>query len=924
MKRKSIITILVASAMLLVGCDNKQTPPPNISLEEFKTAINEGILGTQTYSANIYTKYPSQSQELISFNMYSVNDDAIFEDKDPYFYNGYIRQKNQGIVDFEMLQSGSAVIPGEIYAADSTMKIHDFYPAAPSNVFANLDSYTKVKNNVFQSDDIDAMAVIANLGMGIYAMRISNPEYFTVTVSKDYSKVTVKATFIDNYQSEEPGALPDTFVQEPVDITVTFTNIGTTSFPSIEEYVANPDYIFPTPTGWSESDLAILKNHFNDEVPPFVEGLSYAYELKSKGAGNTYYALLVDYASGDLSTSYGSVLSGLDFEPVNSMTYQKVVEDELARHTYEIAMTFYDPDDVMDEQTGEKWGNWYPNGVFQIKFSYKESMLAEVNSVLDLVSYLENVDAGRFFMFDEVNSATKVTKFSDGTVVANQGEGGDLYHFVAPTGYATFKIHFSYEDAVTFMAAEEEYLESCSELTKSTNTLAHTEMYGSEDTITVFQFTMVSSYNESNYPGFVEIRVRIAHNFYDAHKNDPRPDKVRINYQVLNQNGVDVTSLAINSSSKLPLKAEKNTLVNLSTVLNNGYTFVRYEPAEPEESEKTVAAQVEAGTFVVTNAISSFTSPNYDFTIVIHVNELDPSIARLESISVVDLTTNYLIGQTYNFDGRVMAHYSNEDDVDVTDRAIISGDTVNTGVEGRYDIVITFTDDNGQTASKTVAIYVRPNPTYRINVKPVDGITVQITMPSSGQAEKDTQVRFKISSGQDLMEEVAVLTLSGSTVPVDYLIMGNQYKFDMPEEDVVIVPVKKNSVDTLVGSYSTYIPMTTQGYYNKYILTFNSDGTGTYVRDWHNSSPTQYTLNFTYTISGTNITVKLVGFENGASNSSFQSGYRLFVSSQVADEENPEFENLNPTGVRNSNYKITFSLVDSNGDIANTIGFYRE
>ena len=629
-----------------------------------------------------------------------------------------------------------------------------------------------------------------------------------------------------------------------------------------------------------------------------------------------------------MSSTYSSVLTGLDFEPVNDTLYRKEVTDAQSKHTYDIEMTFYGPNDVMDAQTGEKWGYYYPSGVFQIKFSYKKTALAQVKSVLDLVSYLEGVDVSRFFMFDEVNSAATVTNFTDGTVIANQGEGGDLYHFTAPTGYATFKVHFSYEDAVTFVSAEEEYLDSCSELSKSTNSLAHTEMYGSDDTITVFQFTMISSYDASTYPGFVEIRVRIAHNFYDDHKNDPRPDKVRINYQVLNQNDEDVTSSAINNSSNLPLKAEKNSTVNLSTVLNNGYSFVRYEPVEPEESEKTVTAQITAGSFVNTNASSLFTAPSYDFTMVIRVNELDPSIPRLESITVEDLTTEYYIGDTYSFDGKVIAHYSTGD-VDVTSQAEIGDDIINMNVEDRYDVAISFTDEHGQTASTVVKIYVREKQVvkYRFDVKPVTGVSISIVYPTSEmKSEPDHEVRFKVTEGEELLQEIKVITASGSEVTVDYRfnLQGKQYYFSMPEEDVTIIPIKKSDVDSLVGSYSAYIPMTTQGYYNKYILTFNSDGTGTYVRDWHNASPVQYTLNFTYTVSGTGITVKLVGFENGASNSSFQAGYRLFVSSQVADSENPDFENLNPTGVRNSNYKVTFSLVDSNGDIANTISFYRE
>ena len=926
MKRKSILTILVASAMMIVGCNKNGGPSaPDIPLEEFVTAIEEGILETQTYSTNIKTRYKGDNTDTTNFNMYCINDDAIFDDSDPYFYNGYIRQKNQGIVDFQMLQNGAVVMPGEFYATDPEMKIHDFYPAAPSNVFSHLDGYAKVKKNIFKSEDTYAMAVIANLGLGIYAMRVMNPEYFTVTINKDHSKVVVNAEFIDNFQSEEPGALPDTFIQIPVNITLTFTDIGISNFPSIEGYVANPDYVYPTPTSWSETDLEILKRNFNDVAPMFVPGLSYAYEVQARGVGNNYYALLIDYASGDLTNIYGALLT--DFEKIGESTYQKAVDDELrhAKYTYQIQMKFYDPDDVMDPKTGEKWGFCYPNGVFEAKFSYSMSLVDSIKTLQDLSSYLEVVDVARFFQFDDVNAATEVKNFEDGTVLANQREEGDIFHFYAPTGYKTFRVKFSFDDAVKFYAAQEEYMEECGDLSRSSMSLAHTVMWSTNDTFTVFQYTQVSDFNESTYPGYVEIRVAITYDFYEAHKNDERPEKFKINYMVLNQDDEDVTSDALSKNSVLPFKVVKNTTVNVFAQLNNGYTFKQYEPVEPEEGPKTVQEQIISGTFIANIPMSSFVAPNYDFTMVIRVEELDPSIHRLESISVIDLTTEYRVGGTYSFDGKVIANYS-DGGYDVTSQATIVDGNVNTSVEDVYVISISFVDEYGQSAYTTVKIYVRANPTYRINVKPVDGVTIQVTYPTSGQSAPESEVRFKVTEGEDLLHDIKVFTVSAIEISVDYRMtfQGKQYYFEMPEEDVVITPIKASESVQLEGSYSTYVELATVGYYNKYTLTFNSDGTGTYVREWHNGNPTTYTLYFSYVVKGSNITVKLEGFKDSADNSSFVSGYRLFVSSKITDPEDPEWTNTNPTGVINDNYSVKFSLVNSDGDIVNIIDFYRE
>ena len=925
MKHKSLLTILIASSMMVVGCNKENPTGPNISLDEFKTAISEGILGTQNYSAHITARFKGDSEDYSNFNMYNINDDAIFDDASSYFYNGYIRQKDQGIVDFQMLKAGEAVIPGEFYATDPNMDMHDFYPAAPSNIFADLNTYSKNIDNKFKSTDTHAMAVIANLGLGLHAMWASNPTDFTVIVNKDFSKVEVKSEFIYNYQSEEAGNLDNTFVQTPVYINVTFTSIGTTSFPSIEAYVENPDYVFPTPTAWSEADIEMLKNNFNKEVPPFIEGLSYAYEMKTKGTGNNFYTLVVDYASGDLSSAYGQALEGLGFSPVNQTTkYQKAIEEEQSktRHVYTVEMIYHNPDEVMDPETGEKWGFCYPNGVFEAKFSYKRIINIEVKTVQDLMSYLEGIDVSQFFVLDDVNAASEVKGFSDGTVIANQSEEKEVYYFSAPTGTGTFKIYLSYADALKFYNGQKEYLASCSDLSFSESSLFGVEIYSSDDGYTLFQLLRLKGFNESTYPGYVEMRVKISHEFYEAHCNDRPASKIRINYKVLNQEDKDVTADALSYSSTFALKAEKNSTVNLSAALNNGYTFVQYEPVEPEESDKTVQAQIEAGTFVNTNAISSFVAPTYDFTMVIRVNELDPSIGRLSSISVEGQTTQYIVGQSYSFNGRVMAHYTTGD-VDVTSQAIISDNNVNTSKAGTYDVLVSFTDENGQSASTTIKIKVVPATTYKVNVKPVPGVEI---LTSSATSLPGNEITFTVTQGESLIHEMKVFGVSGTEVTLNYREENGDkvYYFEMPSEEVVITPIKEVSTDTLVGSYSIMIPMTTAGYYNKYTITFNSDGTGSYSREWHNGNPTTYNLYFSYVVSGSNITVQLTGFDNGVDNINFQAGYRLFVSSTVVDPENPDFKNLNPTGVRNNKYSVTFSLVNSSGDIANTVNFYRE
>jgi len=477
----------------------------NMSVDEVTNYFAGNVLSVLNYSSHIHSQLADDPNPFAEFNIYSLNDDAIFDDYDDYFYSGFIRQKGQGIVDFQMLKGGSLVIPGTFYATNPGISMHRLYPIAPANILAcDITSAVEGENNVFISTSFDGMAILANLGLGLYAQVAEAPVDYKITVRED--NVTINSTFILRYIDDITGA----HVEVNCDVDFTISSVGQTEYLSVESYAFDPYYVYQNPTEWSDNDIEFIKARFNNQLPPFMDKLSYSYEVIQGVSSGVYCAQVMDYFSGDLSSIYGPVLIKYGYSKVNDYEYVKVIKNVEAKKEdiYRVIMLFKDNDK-----------EFYPNGVFQTKFVYTDRPLEEIVSLKLLKEYLEGADVAKFFKFNGLNEDSVVAGFFDGTANANALAGEDLYKFVATSSSKSFKIKFSYADAVKFIAAEKEFLNSFEDLNYSQMPLLQTFMYCTDDGDTQFQFVDTTTNGESSYPGYIEMRIKISNAFYNAHKS---------------------------------------------------------------------------------------------------------------------------------------------------------------------------------------------------------------------------------------------------------------------------------------------------------------------------------------------------------------------------------------------------------------------
>ena len=405
-------------------------------------ALRQAVLENHNYTASIVSKLADEEGDFVNFNLFNINDKALFEDYDTYFFNGYVQIKDKGIMDFQMVKSGSAVITDTFYLTNPALGVSSMYPAAMEHVFDSA-TFEKTGNNEFSSDDYHAMAIMATLGISIGAEISSAPASFKAQVSNDRSAYRLLATFVVNYQDPNiPGSTDDSFRQVDLDVAITVYNIGLTHNQAIESFLDNPG-VYEAPTSWSEDDIASLSPYFNKTTPPFVEGLSYAYNCKTTSVSEGHKtAYLVDGASGDLRQSYGQTLLDNSFAKINDNEYLKTVDDEerglLCK--YKVVMRFDDPE--ARDSDGNLYGEYFPNGRFAAKFFYYEEIKSPVTDIASLNAYFAKTGVKDFLRPILGPDSASVTGFKNGTDAANQNAEFDQYAFVAPSTSGYFSVYF--------------------------------------------------------------------------------------------------------------------------------------------------------------------------------------------------------------------------------------------------------------------------------------------------------------------------------------------------------------------------------------------------------------------------------------------------------------------------------------------------
>ena len=371
--------------------DMSQPSPENEELKKFNELV-AAIKSNHNYTLSIHSLAEGFEDQELNYHRYNLNNKAWYHDSSEYFdAEGIIYQKDQGYVSFA--KNVDYVIPMSLaddfdYETDpriftSTNKnlgISDLTEVIGENLFIGdyqQDASNKAK---FKTTSIDNRAVAAYftqyyayIPLGSLQIADSMDAVVDVTNSSITLELKYSLYYYDVVECEAPGV-----------ITIKLENVGSTSDEVLENYIADPSYVFEAPTSWPEGMDSIFNELYNRVTPTLPSGLSYASVCEKILYDGFYYAGIQDLNSGDLRISYGQALENEGFTKVSSDSYKKVEINGVDTVTYKVIMKYNDASTL------------YPNGEMKILFRADKSSgvfasIADFNAYLSIKKYDELV-----------------------------------------------------------------------------------------------------------------------------------------------------------------------------------------------------------------------------------------------------------------------------------------------------------------------------------------------------------------------------------------------------------------------------------------------------------------------------------------------------------------------------------------------------
>lgn len=930
-------------------------------VDSFEKAINS-IKTNHNYSAHLNNQWANETEPFVDYNFYNIDDNAMFDDFNAYFYSGYLKQKGQGIVTFQLNKTATTtggLVLGNFVATNLERTISDIYTLAVEHLVDKTFTYDET-DKIYKSTSMDAMAVLANLAFGDYTSLVSAPEY--ITAKFENNALTFRGVFDINYFDEVE-------VHTTGDVTLVVSNFEKTRNSVLEGYVANPDYTYTAPTEWDSDTIKFFNEEFNGYIPPFIEGLSYAWKSGQSVSEGYYVAMVEDYFGGDLTTKYRQAIEAVGFSEVSNpglIEYKKVVEDENLVHTYSIKMKYYAPTDT--DSSHMQYGYLYPNGVTSIKFLHKQQTKQTIVTVALLNEYISNTAVGQYFPKFSLADDTRVANFSD---ASNSDE--NMILLLKGTNSAFFNI---YPDTKQHAVEAVEKLVVDLKLLgfEGSSSSSFQQYWLSDDYFSQVKITDPSYSSTWSSSSYLQVRIEITQASLDNWEDEPvtldsisisgqtttfnvgdpfvfdgtvtahysdgteevvtptsytTPDMSQAGQQSVvvsytNSKGetvgtdylitinasevsyainiVQVTGATITVTYPTSLQAKAGTAVNFKVKVDSGYSL---DSVSITSNGKDVSYY---GPNPMTGAYQ-FTMPDGDVTITANVTST--------------VTTQKIVYQVYDTSYNVL----NYNDV------IDSSSALPTNAPENSDVSFNIVTKSGYTFQYVCEVndedaIMTPSFTYHMGtvaleftiVVSIDSVT-PVTLSSialSGQSTAyevnetfsfDGTVTATYSDGSSKtvtptsVSTPDMSTAGSKTVTVSYT-EGDETK----TASYTITVTEKHEESSVYGSYSydreDYKPSNPE-YYDRYIITLNEDGTGTYVREFHNSDPSIKTMSFTYTISGSRITFTFVSGDN----TDAYNGYRLFPYGPSEG-----YTPTNTTGVINADGSISITLYKSGAD----------
>ena len=390
---------------------------PKISvIDSFESAVNS-VKTKHNYSVHLVNQWDTESSPWVEFNMYNIDDDAIYNDYETYFYSGYIKQKGQGIVTFQSNKKSGTMVMGYFITTNLERTVSEVYPLTLENILKEEFIYNS-KRDAYVCTSKDAMAVIGNLAFGDYVELVSAPIDFTAKF-ENHSLLITCIFDVVYFDEEEHHAVAT--------VTLNVSNFEKTHNPYIETYVKTPDYTYVAPTEWDTEAYQYFDEKFNHYYPPFIEGLSYSWKMGLTPNEGYYRPIVEDYYGGNITTAYITKLVEEGFKEISNpgfIEYQKVVEEELLVHTYSIKMRYLAPTDK--DKSGMEYSYLYPNGVSTFIFVHSSKTKATITDVGKLNDYISNTSASDFLPRFNLVDSTPVTLFKDATLFL-KGDGNEFF-----------------------------------------------------------------------------------------------------------------------------------------------------------------------------------------------------------------------------------------------------------------------------------------------------------------------------------------------------------------------------------------------------------------------------------------------------------------------------------------------------------------
>ena len=600
-------------------------------------ALKNSIIQNHNYTFEVesyYKNYPEERFDGVYYNL----DNNVFYGTDPEFPNlwvrGYTKVKDQGVALFyKGLQSDQVVIE-EFVSTNSALNIYDIDGEVLEYIFE--EPMTRVEADHYRISKQDIVGIVGTYS-GLELSYISNPEY--IDIVRDGNSILITSILTANYY--DPETL-NPVENEPVYVGLKVKDIGTTQNALLTEFAKAESSKKPRVTAWDDTILGYFEEHYAGFVPPFINGLGYAFyhDCQWNGYEQRYDIMGQDFTSGDKRLSYGQQLEGVGFVKQAAGYYEKIesLQEGLIVRRYRVEMDYVDPS---EPHRGKTYGYWYPQGNFQITFYMLTELVQSVDTVAKVNSYIETTKAASIApKLPETGpfATCDVTNFEDHTEIANQ-LGGDWLFLTSTSGY--FRVYIpNYEDAVDFYT---EFLANCADKgfnhVETSQAIPLTFITDFADSKIIMDNINMFSKTAYEKLGFVQLQYGIRNNYSQTFTFDIEKDA-----------GVD----SIHRISPTNYFIAPDTKVTFSFDLKQGYEFDKLECAD-----SSIEFTKESGTNTY-----SFTMPSSNVSVKIKTKTAAKDIEfekeyfvyinnddKTESMERPNGHTSHLLSMTFHKDG---------------------------------------------------------------------------------------------------------------------------------------------------------------------------------------------------------------------------------------------------------------------------------